>query len=209
MRIQKKNDALFKAKKSIILSDQNSVDVIQLNSEVDDINSSFAPISGDIITISGDIVSLNQNVSNVDSNLTNLNSELSFAHEVYSNLNLQFYTNSTTPIPLSGSNFMQYTKKNNTVVLITVTFSMTSSSNTGVFPIIYYSNENYPPGPGDWTGSVLDYKVLNNSQTYQFTVENQFSAGTYDFNLAASVTSGGQSMFIDNLSVLLTEIRNV
>jgi hypothetical protein len=209
MRIQKKNNSLYQSKLANEFSTENASDVISLNSDVTQLNSVLSPISGNITALSGNIVTLNNNINSANNNVNNINTNLRFWWTYLYEINNPYSTNSTTPFEFNLGTFNTYTKKSGTVVLITITFSFRTNSFTGGGAKFYYSLSS----PTSWEPinglSSPGYYTLGYSQTTQFSVDDMRGAGTYTFRFAASVNNGAHTIFIDNVSLLIQEIRTV
>jgi hypothetical protein len=206
MRIQKKNNSLYQSKLANEFSTENASDVISLNSDVTQLNSVLSPISGNITALSGNIVTLNNNINSANSNVNNINTNLRFWWGYIYEINNPYSTNSTTPFEFNLGTFNTYTKKSGTVVLVTITFTFRTNSFTGGGANFYYSTSS----PTSWqlVGGPA-YYTLGSAQTVQFTIDDQRSAGTYTYRFAAAVTNSSHTIFIDNVSLLIQEIRTV
>lgn len=205
MRIQKKSNDLYQSKLALGDANTNASGLVTLNSNLTTLENTIYPLTGSITSISGGINSLNSTLNGINNDLSYFENNYTFLTVQYTyNNNLGYSTSSTTPFAANLGSFATYTKRQDSDVLITVTFGMRTGSFTGAGANFFYRQNT--ASAWESIGSV-NYRVLNSLQTSQFSVINTGGAGTYTFGFAGSVTSGTSTLFIDTVSVIIQEIN--
>jgi hypothetical protein len=210
MRIQKKNDALHLSKISIANSAQNAIDVGELTSNTNQLINAISPVSGDVNALSGQVVALNNNLNSFNNNINTLINRSNYIVQLYNNQNINFSTTSSTivEIPINAPNATEYSKKNNTSVLITAVLSHRVSGGSGVYADFYYS---ISPATGSvsWVGWVEpSHRIANATEAFQASLIDNRAAGFYNFKIGIRATTA-TTVIIDNISFVIQEIGNV